>query len=111
MARAVISKAAADYILNKKRLRRPNIIIYRDMIGSSYRAPGAFLFIPKVKVIDGKEPNELFTVVDNASGIPVWIERGLLNSTPPNDSFMVYVERGLFKRLKVETSSKQVGRV
>jgi hypothetical protein len=111
VARTVVSQAALDHILNKKRLRRPNIIIYRDIVGANYRAPGAFLFIPKVKVIDGQEPNELFTVFDNASGIPVWIERGLLNSTSPNDSFIVDVERGLFKRLKVEMSSKQVGRV
>lgn len=111
MDRAVVSQAATDYILKKKRLKRPNIIIYRDILGNTYRAPGAFVFIPKVKVTDEKEPNELFVIVDNASGIPVWVERGLLNSTPPNDSFMVDLERGLFKRLKVDISSNEAGSI
>jgi hypothetical protein len=54
----------------------PNIIIYRDLVFRAASAPSAMLFSTEVKV-DAKEPDELFTVVGNSHGIPIWVERGL----------------------------------
>lgn len=105
MPTVIVSREAVDYIKGKK-IKTPNVVIYRDVMGTTFRAPGAFKFIPKLKVT-GKEPNELFALVDNSHGMPVWVERGLLRQS---DSFFITLGKGPIKRLKLEMGSKLIGK-
>jgi hypothetical protein len=100
VVRVTVSQEAAEYISNKKRMTRPNIIIYRDLVFRAASAPSAMLFSTEVKV-DGKEPDELFTVVGNSHGIPIWVERGLLPKMSGPGSFEIVLKKGIVKRLKI----------
>lgn len=108
MAKIAISRNAAEYILSK-RMARPNIIVYRDIIFAAASAPGAFIFSPKV-ILKDKEPNEMFDVLGNDYRIPIWVERGLLNSMQ-DGSFVVTLKVGWIKRLKIEkcTQLEEIG--
>jgi hypothetical protein len=66
VVRVTVSQEAAEYISNKKRMTRPNIIVYRDLVFRAASAPSAMLFSTEVKV--DAEPDELFTVVGNSHG-------------------------------------------
>lgn len=105
MPTIVLSRQAVDYIKSKN-VKTPNVVIYRDIMGTTFRAPGAFKFIPKLKVTS-KEPNELFALVDSSYGMPVWVEKGLLRQS---DSFFVTLGKGPLKRLKLEMGSKLIGK-
>jgi hypothetical protein len=108
VTRFAISKKAVDYISHTKGLETPNIIIYRGVSVATFSAPGAFLFEPKIKVL-GKEPNELFAVIGSVSGIPVWIEKGLLISIGKQDkSIAITLGRGLRTRLKLNVTKSRL---
>jgi len=82
---------------------RPNIVIYRDVSGIilGYTTK-PLTFVPKVKLLDGKEPNELFTVADNSQGIPVWVEKALLSKiNNTTNSVTIYLKRGLMRNPKL----------
>lgn len=105
MVNVLIPRDAAEYILGK-RMARPNVIIYRDVVfAAASAAPGAFIFSPKVRV-SGKEPNEMFTVLASSYHIPIWVERGLLSQMNSNESFIVALRGGIIKRLKIEKCSQ-----
>jgi len=97
-----ISSEAAEFILQEKKFRRPNVVVYRDIQSISCCSSKVFEFIPKVKVQEGKEPNKYFTIVGNSKGIPVWIENALIPRLS-NASCMISLKKGLFKGLKLET--------
>ncbi|MGH9876658.1 MAG: hypothetical protein ACRD5H_03395 [Nitrososphaerales archaeon] len=102
MSKIMISQEAVKYIHFAKKMRRPNLIIYRDIQAIGCCTPKAFGFVPRVKALDGKEPDELFTVADNVQGMPVWVEKGLLpqvNDT--NSRVMISLKRGLMRGLKL----------
>ena len=102
MARVAISKEARDYISRKK---RPNVIVYRDLFQAG-KARG-LLFIPKVTVTSGREPGGQFAV-QNQGGIPVWVEKGLLNHMSDGDLLLIGMHRGLIKSLKIEIVSERL---
>jgi hypothetical protein len=65
MASVVISREAMDYI-RQQRMKRPNIVVYRDASGIILGYTSSELkMTPKVMVME-EEPNELFTVVDSS---------------------------------------------
>lgn len=98
----IISQEALDYIRIEKRMKRPNLVIYRDIQTISCCSSKIFDFITKVKAIDGKEPNELFVVIDNVQGIPVWVERALLSQiNDASNCTMISLKKGLVKGLKL----------
>lgn len=104
-ASIIVSKEAIEYI-SQRRMKRPNIIIYRDVSGVILGYTTKRLtFQPKVKLAD-KEPNELFVVKDNSYGFPVWVERGLLSSLAKSSSLLITVKRGLRKHLEVKFDSE-----
>jgi hypothetical protein len=103
VASVAISKEARDHISRKK---RPNIIVYQDVFRAGKRG---LLFIPKVALTSGREPGSQFAV-QNQGGIPVWVEKGLLNSLPEGDLLLIGMQRGLIKSLKIELVSERLER-
>lgn len=56
-----------------------------------------------------EEPNELFAVVGSVSGIPVWIEKGLLIDIGKQDkSIAITLRRGLRTRLKLNVTESRL---
>lgn len=104
MVRTVVAPGAVRYVQDR---RKAGIIVYRDLLNRSSSSPH---FIPKVKAAD-REPAGPFVPADgNDSGVPVWIERALLEQLEGHESLHISVDRGLIKRLKVELGSEQHGR-
>jgi hypothetical protein len=101
----IISKDAIDFLRLRRRLRDPQIIIYRDICNLSYGYGRQFTFIQKLKVFDGKKPNKYFMKYDDSCGIPVWIEKGLLSHLE-NKPILITLKKGLLKGLKLETGYK-----
>ncbi|MGI0013547.1 MAG: hypothetical protein ACREBU_08925 [Nitrososphaera sp.] len=108
MSKITISQEAVDYIHSEKRMNRPNLVIYRD-IQTIACCSRAFNFVPRVKALDGKGPNELFSFADNVQGIPVWVENALLPRVNDiNSRVMISLGRGLMRGLKliIENSTR-----
>lgn len=105
MKNVVISKDAINFLRLQKRLRDPQIVIYRDIRNISYGYGREFTFIQKLKVFDGKKPNKYFMKYDDSCGIPVWIEKGLLSHLE-NKPILIILKKGLLKGLKLETGYK-----
>lgn len=105
MKNVVISKDAINFLRLQKRLRDPQIVIYRDIRNISYGYGREFTFIQKLKVLDGKKPNKYFMKYDDSCGIPVWIEKGLLSHLE-NKPILITLKKGLLKGLKLETGYK-----
>ena len=101
----IISKDAIDFLRLRRRLRDPQIIIYRDICNIGYDYGRQFTFIQKLKVFDGKKPNKYFMKYDDSCGIPVWIEKGLLSHLE-NKPILITLKKGLLKGLKLETGYK-----
>jgi hypothetical protein len=103
----VISNDVNDFLRLQKRMRNPNIVIYRDICNITYDYGRVFTFIPKLKVFDSKTPNQYFMMYDDSYGIPVWIEKGLLPQLE-NKPILITMKKkkGLFKGLKLETGCK-----
>jgi hypothetical protein len=101
----IISKDAIDFLRLRKRIRDPQIIIYRDIRNIGYGYGREFTFIQKLKVFDGKKPNKYFMKYDDSCGIPVWIEKGLL-SRLDDKPILITLRKGLLKGLKLETGYK-----
>ncbi len=104
-----VSQDALDYLQKEKRISRPNLVIYRDIIGCC--GSRAFYFVPKVKVM-GKEPDSTyFTVIGNdknAAGIPLWIERALVSTMTEIGNINVTLKKGLLlKSLKLELGTEE----
>lgn len=108
MASIVVSQEAIDYI-NKKGMKRPNVVVYRDVSGivMSYTTR-RLKFEPKVKLIE-KEPNELFVVKDNSYGFPIWIERGLLPTLAKCNSVIITLRKGFIKGLELKLGLELAG--
>jgi hypothetical protein len=108
MANIVVSQDAIDYISEKK-MKRPNLIVYRDVSGVilGYTTKG-LTFQPKVKLA-GIEPNELFVVKDNSYGFPIWVERGLLPSLAKSNSVLITLKKGFRKGLELKFGSELAG--
>jgi hypothetical protein len=101
----IISKDAIDFLRLRRRLRDPQIIIYRDICNIGYGYGRQFTFIQKLKVFDGKKPNKYFMKYDDSCGIPVWIEKGLLSHLE-NKPILITLKKGLLRGLKLETGYK-----
>ena len=97
----VISPEVLDYINDEKQMKDPNLVIYRDTARSGCCSVRTIEFIPKVKIMDRKRPNEYFILVDNSYGIPIWIEKGLWTQLE-NKPILITLKSGLLKRLKIE---------
>lgn len=106
MTDITIAQDAAEYILDEKKMSRPNVIIYREVVFRAASAPSGSLFSTKVKVKDGEEPDELFTVVGNSHRIPIWVERGLLPQMNSAGPFTIILSKRIVKRLKIVSSSQ-----
>ena len=106
MRNVVISKDVNYFLRLQKRMRNPNIVIYRDICNLSYGYGRVFTFIPKLKVFDSKIPNQYFMKYDDSYGIPVWIEKGLLPQLENKPILITMKKKGLFKGLKLETGYK-----
>lgn len=105
----IISQEAVDYIRIEKRMKRPNLVIYRDIQTISCCSSKIFDFVAKVKAIDGKEPNELFVVIDNVQGIPIWVERALLSQiNDASNCVMISLKKWLVKGLKLMILEKRM---
>lgn len=106
MASVVISQEAMDYI-HQKKIVRPNVVVYRDASGIILGYTSSELkLVPKVKVTK-EEPNELFTVVDNSYGVPVWVERGLLPRLAMSNSVVIAMKkRGLRRALELQMDAE-----
>lgn len=104
MVSITVNKDAAEYILGKKGMRRPNVIVYREVVFRAPSAPSASLFSINVKVKD-EEPDDLFTVIGNSHGIPIWVERGLLPQMNVAGLFTIILKKGIVKKLKIVKSS------
>jgi hypothetical protein len=102
----VISKDVNYFLRLQKRIRNPNIVIYRDICNLSYGYGREFTFIPKLKVFDSKRPNQYFMMYDDSYGIPVWIEKGLLPQLENKPILITMKKKGLFKGLKLETGCR-----
>lgn len=103
MNNVVISNDVIYFLRHQKKLQHPNIVIYRDVCNISYGYGREFTFIPKLKVLDNKRPNEYFIMYDNSYGIPLWIENGLLAQLENKPILITLKKNGLFKGLKLET--------
>jgi hypothetical protein len=93
----IISEDAIDFLHQK---RKPNsiIVIYRGI-----RNIREFTFIPKLKVLDRKEiDDKYFMMNDDSCVIPVWIEKGVL-SYIENRPILITLKKGLLKSLRLET--------
>lgn len=89
---------------------RPQVVIYRDASGIALGYTSSELkLVPKAKVTE-KEPNELFTVVDNSYGVPIWVERGLLPRLASSNSVVIARKKGLRKGLELQIGSELIGR-
>jgi hypothetical protein len=106
MKNIVISREVTYFLHLEKRMHDPNIVIYRDILNLGYGYNRAFTFVPKVKVMDGKRPNEYFMMYDNSYGIPVWIEKGLLTQLENKPILISMKKKGLFKGLKLGIGSE-----
>ena len=103
MKGVVISEDVISFLHQKKRKSDLIIVIYRGICNISYGYGREFIFIPKLKVFDGKKPNnKYFMMYDDSCGIPVWIENGLL-SRLENKPILITLKKGLLKGLKLET--------
>lgn len=104
MVRTVVAPGAVRYVQDR---RKAGIVVYRDLLS---RSNSSSHFIPKVKAAE-REPAGAFVPAEgNDSGVPVWIERALLEQLEGHESLHISVDRGLIKRLKVELGSEQHGR-
>ena len=106
MRNVVISKDVNYFLRLQKRVRNPNIVIYRDVCNITYGYGRVFTFIPKLKVFDSKPPDQYFMMYDDSYGIPVWIEKGLLPQLENKPILITMKKKGLFKGLKLETGFK-----
>jgi hypothetical protein len=97
----IISPEVLHYINHEKGIKDPNLAIYRDIARSGCCSVRTIEFIPKVKIMDEKKPNEYFIMVDNSYGIPVWIEKGLLTQLE-NKPILITLKKGLLGGLKIE---------
>ncbi|HEY9385750.1 MAG TPA: hypothetical protein VIP70_01815 [Nitrososphaeraceae archaeon] len=102
MKNVIISKDAVYFLRFQKRMRDPNIVIYRDICNISYGYGREFTFVPKLKVMDNKRPDEYFIMYDNSCGIPLWIEKGLLTQLK-NKPILITLKKGLLKGLKLDS--------
>lgn len=103
--KVAISQDVIGYLRNSKQMNKPNVIIYRD-ISSMACCHGPFRMVPKVKVSDGKEPNEMFVLIEDVDGIRVWAEKALVPQIESGNSIFITVKKGLLKSLKVEIGSQ-----
>ena len=108
MASVVISQEAVDYIGQKQ--VKPNVVIYRDILGLGCCAAKAFEFVYKVKVT-GDERDEMFTLVECSSGVRVWAERAILPKINASNSVVITLKKGLLKGLQVQLGQELVGKV
>lgn len=104
MVGITISREARKRISRKA---RPNVIVYCDAFSSSKGAGPAF--IPKVIVTYGREPGGQF-IVENHDGMPVWIDRWFLTQISADESFLIDLNRGLIKTMKIELVSQPIKR-
>lgn len=108
MASIVVSQEAMDYI-NGKNMKRPNLVLYRDVSGivMSYTTR-RLRFEPRVKLAE-KEPNELFVVKDNSYGFPIWVEKGLLPSLAKCNTVFITLKKGFRKSLELKLGPELAG--
>jgi hypothetical protein len=109
MAGIIVSGEAMKYV-KEKGMKRPNIVIYRDASGIVLGYTTKKIeFAPAVKVM-GREPNELFVVVESRGRIPIWAERGLLPWLASSGPVAITLKKGLRKGLKIQTGAENIER-
>jgi hypothetical protein len=107
MKNIIISREVMYFLHLEKRMCDPNIVIYRDILNLGCGYARAFTFITRVKVIDGKKPNEYFVMYDRDNyGIPIWIEKGLLTQLENKPILISMRKKGFFKGLKLEIGTQ-----
>jgi hypothetical protein len=96
----------------EKRMHDPNIVIYRDILNLGCGYARAFTFISKVKVLDGKKPNnKYFLMYDKDNyGIPIWIEKGLLTQLENKPILISMKKKAFFKGLNLEIGTQVLKR-
>jgi hypothetical protein len=108
MVDIVMSQEVLNYI-KEKRIKRPNVIVYRDVNGIIMGYTTRKLkFVPKVKLAD-REPNELFVVKDNSYGFPIWVERGLLPALAKHSSVSITLKKSFKKGLELQLGQDLAG--
>ena len=65
MKNVIISKDAINFLRLQKRLRDPQIVIYRDIRNINMVMEENSLLFKKLKVFDGKKPNKYFMKYDD----------------------------------------------
>jgi len=102
----IISEDAIDFLRAQKSKPSSIIVIYRGIRNISYGYGREFIFVPKLKILDRRQIDEMyFMMYDDSCVIPVWIEKGILSHLE-NRPILITLKKGLLKSLKLETGYK-----